>query len=241
MKDNITNIYKKLPKKYLNECGKNKNPNYKKHLIKDPTNARFLLVGPSGSGKTQILLELLMRMSCTYYHVYLICKNKDQILYKYLEDALGENITIYESVDELPPHKELEPLNEPKFIIFDDCISESKKNLKIISDYFISARHSKCALAFLTQSFYDTPKILRLNVNYIMLRKIGNNRDLAHIIKTYSIKDINKEVLTKMYKYSTDGDDPNFLMIDLENPNAMFRRDFLEILNPSNFGYYEEI
>ena len=179
-------------------------------------------------------------MSDTYYHVYLICPNKDQILYKYLNDALGENITIYETVEELPPHKELEPLNEPKFIIFDDCVSSSKSSLKLIADYFIGARHSKCALAFLTQSFYDTPKIIRLNVNYIILRKIGNNRDLSHIIKTYSIKDINREVLNKMYKYATNGDDPNFLMVDLENNDNMFRRDFLEILDPVDFGYQEE-
>jgi hypothetical protein len=240
MKDDIINIYEKLPKKYLNDKDKDKNPNYKKHLIKDPVNFRALIVGPSGSGKTQILINLLNRMSDTYFHLYLVCPNQSQVLYSYLRDILGDNMTCYKSVAELPPHKELEPIGKPKFIVFDDLISVDKKQMKIISDYFIGARHSKCALAFLSQSFYDVPKIIRLNCNYIFIRAIGNNRDLSHIIKTYSLNNLDKETLTKIYKYATD-EMPNFLMIDLDNPSFMFRRNFLEILNPKDFGYKEEL
>ena len=238
MNDEITNIYSKLPKKYLDGNTKNDNPNFKKHLIKIPF--RAVLIGPSGSGKTQILVHLLNLMSDTFWHVYLICPNAEQPLYKYMRDALGDNMTIYNDVSELPQHKELEPKGKHKIVIFDDLISVNKNKMKLISDYYIGARHSRCSCIFLSQSFYDVPKIIRLQCNYVMIRKIGNNRDLVTIIKTYSISDINKETLKKMYHYCTDGDNPNFMMIDLENPSSMFRRNFLNILNPADFGYKEE-
>lgn len=239
MKDDISNVYNRLPKKYLDDKNKDKNPNYNKHLIKDPINFRALIIGGSGSGKTQWLIELLKRMSDTYYHLYLICPNQDQVLYKYLRDALGENMTCFKTVAELPPHKELEPASKPKMIIFDDLISVDKKQLKMISDYFIGGRHSKCAMCFLSQSFYDVPKIIRLNSTNIVIRQVGSSRDLPQIIKTYSIKDINKKILQDMYNYCTMGDDPNCLHINLNEPKQMYRRNFLEILNPEDFGYYE--
>lgn len=238
MKDNITNVYSRLPKEYLSK-DKVPNPSFKKHLIEDPI-SRFLLIGPSGSGKTQILVEMLSRMNNTYWHVYLVCPNTTQTLYKYISDKLGDGITICPSMAELGPAKELEPIGKPKLVIFDDLITSNKATLKLISDFFVAGRHSQCACIFLTQSFFDTPKILRLNCNYIMLRRIGNNRDLAFIIKTYAIKDIDKESLSKIYQYSTDGSDPNFLMLDLNKPDQMFRRDFLEILDPKDFGFIEK-
>ena len=231
MKDKVTNYYKIIPKDYIKS--KASNPNYKNNLISDPV-CRILIVGASGSGKTQNVMEWIKRTSGAYYKIYIICPNNRQPLYQWLSDMLGDSIEILPNMNDLAPPKELEPIGYSKLIIFDDMVAENKNVLKKISDYYIQGRHGLCAVMFLSQSFFDIPKIIRLNTNYILIRQLGNFKDIPYILKTYSPKDIDTDKLKKIYEYATSSDDPDepsFLMIDLNKPNQLFRRNFLEIID----------
>lgn len=234
IENNVTNYYKAIPKKYLKTSYPN--PNYNNNKIDNPI-SRFLIIGPSGSGKTNNLLEFIKRTSGCYYHIYMCCKNPHQPLYEWLKDELGDGITITDNIDELPDCSDMEPKGKPKLIIFDDMLTESEKILKKIGHYFIRGRHDHCAVVFLSQSFYQTPILIRRNCNYIIIKKLGSAKDSVEILKSYSLQDINKDTLMKMYKYciTSKNGTPDFMMLDLDHPDMMFRKNFLEILNPKDF------
>jgi hypothetical protein len=54
----------------------------------------------------------------------------------------------------------------------------------------------------LSQSFYNTPKIIRQNVNYVVILKLGGTRDKSSLLREVSIGFI-KEQLLEMYDVST--------------------------------------
>ena len=49
-------------------------------------------------------------------------------------------------------------------IVFDDFVCD--KNQKTLIDYFIRGRHKNCSVIYLSQSFYKTPKDIRLNCSH---------------------------------------------------------------------------
>ena len=68
------------------------------------------------------------------------------------------------SNDEIIPIKNLPYEDNQKIIIFDDYVCE--KNQRDIVDYFIQGRHKNCSIIYLSQSFYKTPKDIRLNCSH---------------------------------------------------------------------------
>ena len=67
-------------------------------------------------------------------------------------------------------------------IIFDDFITDMKKH-PIISEYFIRGIKRGCSIMFLSQSNYGTPKIIRQNINYLVILKLGGTRDMNSILR----------------------------------------------------------
>ena len=53
-----------------------------------------------------------------------------------------------------------------KIVIFDDFVCE--KNQKPRVDYFIGGRHKNCSVIYLSQSYYLTPKDIRLNCSHFI-------------------------------------------------------------------------
>ena len=51
-----------------------------------------------------------------------------------------------------------------KIVIFDDYVS--LKNQKELVDNFIQGRHKNCSVIYPSQSFYKTPKDIRLNCSH---------------------------------------------------------------------------
>ena len=49
----------------------------------------------------------------------------------------------------------------PVFTVFNDYVCD--KNQRQPNDYFIQWRHKNCSVVYLSQSFYKTPKDIRLN------------------------------------------------------------------------------
>jgi hypothetical protein len=224
MKDNneMTDWYKQTKSR------KYHNPSFKNHRLTIPF--RMLIVGGSGSGKTTLFCEIIKRMKKTFNYVVVCCKSKDEPLYELLEEKLPKDMfMMVEGVDNIPPLEFLADKGQ-SLVAFDDLCLERDQSL--ISEYYIRGRKvgDGVSICYLSQSFYQCPKIIRLQCNYIALKKLSSERDLRLILSECSLG-IKKEKLIELYKKAT-AEQRNFLLIDLSAPpDQRFRQNFLKLLN----------
>jgi len=144
------------------------NPNFEKHGINVPF--RALIAAPSGAGKTNCLMNLLVQFDKTFHEIILCCKSSDEPLYQMLENKC-DNVIIYD--DKVPDLKEYS-IEDPKthkikrkdklqrLIIFDDMVNDVKAN-QIIKQYYIKGRKVGFSMIYISQSFFQIPKIIREN------------------------------------------------------------------------------
>jgi len=209
-------------KKYVVKTG---NPNYDLHHFDTPF--RSLVVAPSGSGKSNFitnLISLFCKGKGTYDSIYIFCKSRDEPLYHFLGDKSKGLIEIHENLEKLPALNDLKT-SEQTLIIFDDFITDIKK-FPIISEYFIRGRKRCCSLMFLSQSYFNTPKVIRKNINYCVVLKLGGTRDVNSILRECSIG-LTKEELLYMYQQAIKQKFDVF-MINLDKfSNERYRHNFL--------------
>ena len=139
---------------------------------------RMLICGKSGCGKTNTVLHMLIKPLIYYDEIYLYSKNLEQekyaLLSKTLEMIVEENKIptdeIFHSSNEMIiPISGMEDRNQ-KVVIFDNYVCE--KNQNDIINYFIQGRHKNCCVIYISQSYYKTPKDIRINCShYIILKK----------------------------------------------------------------------
>ena len=82
---------------------------------------------------------------------------------------------------------------------------------------------------FLSQSYYNTPKIIRQNVNYVVILKLGEARDMNSLLREVSIG-LSKEQFLEMYKEATK---IKFDVIKInlkKSGNERYRKTFNDIL-----------
>jgi hypothetical protein len=220
----MENYYnKKEVKKY---CVKADNPNYDLHHFETPF--RSLVVAPSGSGKSNFitnLISLFCKGKGTFDSIFIFCKSRDEPLYQFLSDKSKGLIEVHEDLLKLPALNELNP-SQQTLLIFDDFITDIKK-FPIISEYFIRGRKRGCSLMFLSQSYYNTPKIIRQNINYCVILKLGGTRDVNSILRECSIG-ITKEQLLSMYKEATKQKFDVFIINLEKSGNERYRHNFLD-------------
>ena len=125
---------------------------------------------------------------------------------------VGYDIMHYNN-DEIKPVDSLDS-DSQKIVIFDDFICE--KNQKPLIDYFIRSRHKNCSVIYLSQSFYKTPKDIRLNCSHYIVYDFPstNERNL-----------ISRELNTTKDQYEKATRKPySFLYVD--KPKKMVKRIF---------------
>jgi type IV secretory pathway VirB4 component len=219
-KAELKDWYKIIDKKYLLN---QHNPHYDVHHIKLPF--RMIIAGNSGSGKTQTLLNLLFNMPDTFEKIYITTKCKDEPLYNWLEDKLKDKgLKITEGISELPDLDGFDK-EQTSLIILDDLVNEPAKQQRPICDYFIRARKKNASLVYITQSYYQVPKLIRDNITYLIIKQVSSMRNLTMICRECSLG-IEKEQLKKIYDDAT-ASKQDFLLIDLEgNKDERFRKNF---------------
>lgn len=222
-KPELKNWYEEIPKRYLL---KQHNPHYDIHHIKLPF--RMIIAGNSGSGKTQTLLNLLHNMPDTFEKICITTKCKDEPLYNWLEDRLGDKgLKITEGISELPDLDGFDK-EQTSLIILDDLVNEPAKQQRPICDYFIRARKKNCSLIYITQSYYQVPKLIRDNITYLIIKQVSSMRNLTMIARECSLG-IEREQLKEIYDDAT-GNKEDFLLIDLEgNKDERFRKNLDQI------------
>ena len=185
-------------------------------------------MAPSGSGKSNFitnLITLFCKGKGTYDNIYIFCKCKDEPLYRYLADKSKGLIEVFENLEKLPALNDLNACKQT-LIIFDDMVTDIKKH-PIISEYFIRGRKKGASIMFLSQSYYNTPKIIRQNVNYVVILKLGGARDINSLLREVSIG-LTKEQLLEIYKEATKIKF-DVMIINLEKSgNERYRKNFLQ-------------
>jgi hypothetical protein len=209
------------------------NPNYEIHGIKVPF--RMIVVGSSGSGKTNVVINLIQQMENTFNNIHIYTRCKSEPLYEFLESRIGpEYLKIEEGLTEfnkLDPNKAYDK-SKQTLIIFDDLCLE--KDQSRITELFIRGRKLNVSLIYISQSYYKVPITIRGQATYIILKKIASTRDLTSILRDSSLG-VDKEVLNRIYKYCIRNM-TDFALIDKEAvQEQIFRHNFDEILDISNF------
>lgn len=118
-------------------------------------------------------------------------------------------------------------------VIFDDFVTE--KNQDIISNYFIGSRHHNCSCIYLSQSYFDTPKVIRLNCTHFGLWEV-NGKELDQIARDHC-GSVDKETFHEMFRVATQHEF-HFLFIDktTRDRRLRFRQNFGNV----GFGEKEE-
>jgi hypothetical protein len=96
-----------------------------------------------------------------------------------------------------------------------------------IQEYFIRGRKKSASIIFLSQSYYGTPKIIRQNVNYLVVLKLGGSRDVNSILRECSIG-LTKEQLLYMYNNATKKKFDVFIINLDKSANERYRHNFLD-------------
>ena len=221
----ILNYYEKIPKALLDNVP---NPNIHLHGFKIPF--RMVVCAPSGSGKTNWLLNLINLFSCgdkgTFQSIYIITRNKDEPLYKWLESK-SDRIIIKEGLSNTPPLDKFDK-DFGHLVVWDDLVLS--KDLSMVEQYYIRARKLNVSVIFLSQSFFRIPKIIRTNCSYMVLLKLSGNREVNMILSEFGLG-VSKEELLALYEYATK-EKFSPLIIDMEeDPSKRFRKGFLDILD----------
>ena len=166
---------------------------------------RMLICGSSGSGKTNLLYYMLMKPLLYFNKIYLYARNLEQDKYEKLIKKMREIShqigceILNVSNDEITPVKEMDYV-ENKIVVFDDYVCD--KNQKQIIDYFIQGRHKNCSVIYLRQSFYKTPKDIRLNCSHYCLYESPSSREANRISSELGVdKDIYRAATQKPYSF----------------------------------------
>lgn len=203
---------------------------------------RMLICGSSGSGKTSMLINLLRHLRCD--GLYICAKNIDQPKFRYiisffedlekkLSKKLKKDISIIKCLsNNLDDFVSVNDINSGKYniVIFDDMMNERDTDGKI-SDFFVMSRHKKVSCFYLSQSFFQTPRQVRLNCNtYVLfgMPSISEARrihgEIASDITKEQFLDFMRQVAATPYA---------FLYVDKNATNKLlrYRKNLDEILD----------
>ena len=219
---------------YVNE-NKNKHNENWPYIPDHPY--RILRIEGSGSGK-KILLNLRKNQP-DIDKIYLYAKDPYETKYQYLINKrknVGKNDNmrdVYKNIDDYNSDKENKIL-----IVFDDMIADmihNKKLNSIVTELFIRGRKLNISLVFITQSYFNIPKDVRLNTSHFFISKIPNKRELQQIVINH-LSDISAKDFTNIYRKCTAGP-YSFLVNDatLASDNPLrFRKNLFNMYNKNH-------
>ena len=224
-----------------------------KHVLAPIWPFRLLICGSTGCGKTNLLLNLILNY--LYYNkIYIYAKDLTESKYQMLQDFFEEveekmrektnkvskgdgvdagedfQVAIFSSSkDEIINVDDLDKEYQ-NLIIFDDFVTEADQHL--IEDLFIRGRKKNCSLIYLTQSYFSTPKDIRLQCNYFIFYNISNERELSDIQRDHCL-DIDKNTFKAYFKKATS-EPYNFFLIDKKTKELRYRKNLDIIIENIN-------
>ena len=194
---------------------------------------RMLIIGPSGSGETNALLCLIQKDNDNFIDkIYLYAKDLDESKHQFLirkRENAGIKILnnpntfieysntmdhVYNNIDYYNPKRRRKIL-----FAFDDMIADIMTNKifqAIIKELFIRCKKLNMSLVFITQSYFNIPKEVRLNSTHYLIMNIHSKRELQQIAINHSA-DIDYNDFLKIYRNCTN-EPYSFFTIDTTLP-----------------------
>ena len=198
-----------------------KNKKFKQRYSFMPNDTfRMLICGNSGSGKTNLLHHMLIEPLLYYDEIHLYAKNLEQEKYQNLINKMNHisGQTGYDAMkvsnDAIIPIIDLDYEDNQKIIIFDDYVCD--KNQRQIVNYVIQGRHKNCSVIYLSPSFYETPRDIRLNCSHYCIYEFQSSRERNMISSELGV---DKEKFKKATKKPF-----SFLYVD--KPRKKVKRNF---------------
>ena len=187
---------------------------------------RMLICGNGGSGKTNLLYHMIIKPLLYYDEIYLYARNLEQDKYKRLiqkmrelSHKLGYEI-LHVSNDEITPVTEMDYEDNQKLVIFDYYVCD--KNQRQLIDHFIQGRHKNCSVFYLSQSFYKTPKDIRLNCSHYCLYEFPSSRESSRISSELGVDKAQYKAATRK----------PFTFLYVDKPKKLIAKNFTDyILN----------
>jgi len=245
----VKNYYTEIPKEFLVKAH---NPNFHIHGIEVPFRMLIIGASGSGKTNTlmNILMatsgtfdRIIICCKSTEEPFYRFLQQKHKNI-QFYENGSVPDISQFEPIDgeginfdnQLSSSNFHEQKSKTKnkskvskasvvplqtLIVFDDLMT--KKDQEDIIEYYIRGRKLGCSMIYLTQAYNKTPKNIRQNCNYFVLKKLANKRDLNLIINDISVEADEVKEIYDMVKETADI--KNFTLIDLEKNKARFNFD----------------
>ena len=158
-----------------------------------------------------------------YDKIYLYAKNLQQNKYQHLIklfEPISEEIgypIIETSNNKIIPLSELSDDNQ-KLVILDDYLNTGTKNDAEIRNYFTNSRNKNCSCIYLSQSFYNTDKTIRLNCTHYCIFEFPSQNEQNMICRELGIS---------KSKYQKATQDP-YSFLYLDKPRKFISKNFNE-------------
>ena len=109
-------------------------------------------------------------------------------------------------------------------------LTPNKKAQQVLKDLLIRCRKLNISLCFLTQSYFNVPKDVRLDCTHYIIFKLNNKRELQNIAINHSA-DIDYKDFVKIYRSCTK-EHYEFLSIDTTQSSVdkRFKKNFNNLL-----------
>jgi hypothetical protein len=177
------------------------------------------ILGKTGSGKNQALMHIIERINA-WEEYYLCIANADQPLWAFFIDQLRkieakakkQVVWICDTPSAMPNIDEFKYDGKQRLWIYDDQLLKDKKEQAIMAKPFVYGRNLGISSCVLSQSWFGIPRVVRLQVSYIILKKLNSRQDIKRIIADTSIS-VDVDTLTKLYEQATENVN-SFLFID---------------------------
>ena len=145
------------------------------------------------------------------------------------ETAEAEPLVEFLAVEDAPDPKDLPPAS---CVVFDDCMLEINKSA---AGLFSLGRHRGADVLYLTQKYTEVPKVLRDNVNMILLFDGVDGDAVQRVHKAWCSGDTS---LDEFRRFSAAADEPfSFKVISLtELPfDGKYRQGFDTFYTPERY------
>ena len=208
-------------------------PKYENNFPYPTNNFRWLIAGPSNSGKTNLLMDALFE-GLKFDKLYLFVKDPYESKYQFLikhftklekqiKEETGEEVELLVVGTEQEDIPRVEDLDKrlQNVMVIDDFVVDKKAMDGPISDHFIRGRKKMCSYIMLQQSYFRTPKLIRINCDNFSLFEMPTKGDIRNIISDHSL-DKDYDELKALYRECVK-EKYNFFHIDKKTSDKNMR------------------
>ena len=203
-----------------------------------PVPSSSILYGIPGAGKTTFIASLILSpvLYIPYDRLmifasdlqddkYQLIKEKFEKIEEKLSKKYKQEVKILTMSDKLSDVPIIDTLDRKltTMVVFDDMIEKANnREHEIVTSYFVRGRRMGCCTFYLTQSYFEIPRVQRTASNYLVLFKINNLFDLKAVHRDV-IFDMPLEDFIKMY-YDILKDNPHgYVIIDMRQVDPLLK------------------